>query len=100
MKLEEAKASYEVQKMQSEAALKAQLMETEFNYQMSLRGVSEQALQQREDQREVAKSERISQQNTQQSKLIEQRKRNLPPVNFESNEDSLDGFGFEEFDPR
>jgi hypothetical protein len=100
MKLEEAKASYEVQKMQSEAALKAQLMETEFNYQMSLRGVSEQALQQREDQREIAKSERISQQNTQQSKLIEQRKRNLPPVNFESNEDSLDGFGFEEFDPR
>ena len=100
MKLEEAKASYEVQKMQSEAALKAQLMETEFNYQMSLRGVSEQALQQREDQREIAKSQRISQQNTQQSKLIEQRKRNLPPVNFESNEDSLDGFGFEEFDPR
>ena len=100
MKLEEAKASYEVQKMQSEAALKAQLMETEFNYQMTLRGVSEQALQQREDQREIAKSERISQQNTQQSKLIEQRKRNLPPVNFESNEDSLDGFGFEEFDPR
>jgi len=57
-------------------------------------------LQGREDQREKAKSERISQQNTQQSKLINQRKNNLPPQTFESNEDSLDGFDMAEFEPR
>ena len=34
------------------------------------------------------------------SKLIEQRKNNLPPMNFESNEDSLDGFDLSEFNPR
>jgi len=32
--------------------------------------------------------------------LIDQRKNNLPPLNFESNEDSLDGFDLAEFEPR
>ena len=59
-----------------------------------------QQLQSREDQREKAKSERISQQNSEQSKLINQRKNNLPPMSFESNEDSLDGFDLAEFEPR
>ena len=54
----------------------------------------------REDDREKAKSDRISQQNTEQSELINQRKNNLPPKNFESNEDSLDGFDLAEFEPR
>ena len=54
----------------------------------------------REEKKEKAKSDRISMGNTQQSKMIEQRKRNLPPFNFESNEDSLDGFDLSEFDPR
>ena len=34
------------------------------------------------------------------SELINQRKNNLPPKNFESNEDSLDGFDLAEFEPR
>jgi hypothetical protein len=62
--------------------------------------MSEAALQERETQREVAKSDRITQQNNQQSKLINQRKNNLPPQTFESNEDSLDGFDLAEFSPR
>ena len=49
--------------------------------------------------KEKAKSDRISQQNTEQSKLINQRKNNLPPQVFESNEDSLDGFDLAEFSP-
>ena len=80
--------------------LKTQLMDKEFQLNMQLRGIDEQALSQRENKREKAKSERISQQNTQQSQLINQRKNNLPPKNFESNEDSLDGFDFSEFNPR
>ena len=86
--------------MNNEAALKSKLMEEEFNYNQKLRGVSEQALAFREGAREEAKSKRISQQNTEQSKMIAQRKNNLPPQNFESNEDSLDGFDLAEFDPR
>ena len=75
-------------------------MAEEFNYQMQLKDIVESQIQTREDQRETAKSDRISQQNTQQSKLINQRKNNLPAVSFESNEDSLDGFDLAEFSPR
>ena len=34
------------------------------------------------------------------SKMIEQKKNDLPAIDFESNEDSLDGFDMAEFDPR
>jgi uncharacterized protein with von Willebrand factor type A (vWA) domain len=80
--------------------LKSQLMQEEFAINMQLRQMDAQGLQSREDQREKAKSERISQANSEQSKLINQRKNNLPPMNFESNEDSLDGFDLAEFNPR
>ena len=100
MKLKQAEIAFEIEKNKNEAALKSQLMQQEFNYNLQLRNVSEQALASREDSREKAKSDRISQQNTEQSKLIAQRKNNLPPQNFESNEDSLDGFDLAEFEPR
>ena len=75
-------------------------MNQEFQLNMQLRGIETDQLQNREDKREVAKSDRISQQNSEQSKLINQRKNNLPPIRFESNEDSLDGFDLAEFNPR
>jgi len=101
-KIQEIKtqAQVDMQKMQGEAELKKQLMEQEFQYQMQLRGMQEEALNTRESSREDAKAKRISQQNTEQSQLINQRKKGLPPVNFESNEDTLDGFDLAEFEPR
>ena len=75
-------------------------MQQEFDYNQQLRGISEGALAEREKSREKAKSDRISQQNTEQSQLISQRKNNLPPQRFESNEDSLDGFDLAEFEPK
>ena len=83
-----------------QAMLKSQLMQQEFDLNMQLKGVEVQGLATREKEREDAKAKRISQQNTEQSKLINQRKNNLPPVTFESNEDSLDGFDLAEFEPR
>ena len=100
MQLKQAEIAFEIEKMNNEAKLKSMLMDKEFNFNMQLRGLSEQALSERETQREEAKSARISQQNSEQSKLINQRKNNLPPQNFESNEDSLDGFDLAEFSPR
>jgi len=76
------------------------LMEREFQMNLQLRGMEVSSLSEREKMKEDAKSKRISQQNTEQSKLINQRKNNLPPLNFESNEDSLDGFDLAEFSPR
>jgi hypothetical protein len=100
MQIKQSEIAFEIEKMKQEAQLKGQLMQQEFQYNQQLRGISENALSQRETQREDAKAKRISQQNTQQSELINQRKNNLPPQNFESNEDSLDGFDFAEFEPR
>ena len=100
MQLKQAEIAFEIEKMNNEAQLKSMLMDKEFSLNMRLQGISEEALNQRESQREDAKSARISQQNTEQSKLINQRKNNLPPQSFESNEDSLDGFDLAEFNPR
>tara|TARA_B100001109_G_C18860499_1_gene473706 strand:+ start:1293 stop:3728 length:2436 start_codon:yes stop_codon:yes gene_type:complete len=100
MKVKQAEIAFEIEKQNNEANLKAQLMKQEFAYNQQLRNVSENALAFREGAREEAKSKRISQQNTEQSQLINQRKNNLPPKNFESNEDSMDGFDLAEFNPR
>ena len=100
MQLKQAEIAFEIEKMNTEAKLKSQLMAEEFSYNQQLREISEKALAQRELQRESSKSKRISQANTEQSRLINQRKNNLPPQQFESNEDSLDGFDLAEFDPR
>ena len=100
MKLKQAEIQFEMQKQEAEAQLKSRLMAEEFNYQMQLKDIVESQLQSRETQREEAKANRISQQNTQQSQLINQRKNNLPAISFESNEDSLDGFDLAEFSPR
>jgi hypothetical protein len=100
MQIKQAEIAFDIEKLKNEAQLKSKLMQEEFMYNMKLRDISESALQSRETQRESAKSNRISQQNTEQSKLIQQRQKGLPPQNFESNEDSLDGFDLAEFSPR
>ena len=100
MQYRQADIAFEIEKQKAEAELKSQLMQQEFQYNLQLNGLSEASLSQREEAREKAKSDRISQQNTEQSKMITQRKNNLPPQNFESNEDTLDGFDLAEFSPR
>jgi hypothetical protein len=100
LKYKQGEIQLEIERNKAEAQLKSQLMQQEFNYNLQLRGMDGMALSQREESRDKGKSERISQQNTEQSKLITQRKNNLPPQNFESNEDSLDGFDLAEFEPR
>ena len=98
--VKEAEVAFDIQKLQREAELKQQLMQVEFQMQMQLKGLESENLKTRENERENAKNERISQQSTQTSKMIEQKKRDLPAINFESNEDSLDGFDLAEFNPR
>tara|TARA_R100000541_G_scaffold2021_4_gene7461 strand:- start:25072 stop:27507 length:2436 start_codon:yes stop_codon:yes gene_type:complete len=100
MQYRQADIAFEIDKMKIEAELKAQLMDKEFQYNMQIKGQESEALGAREKERESAKASRISQQNSQQSNLINQKKNNLPPQSFESNEDSLDGFDLSEFDPR
>ena len=100
IKIKQAEIAFDMQKLQQEATLKSQLMREEFDYNMQMHGMEVSKIDERDQMKETAKSKRISQQNTEQSKLINQRKNNLPPMDFESNEDSLDGFDLAEFEPR
>ena len=100
MQYRQADIAFEIEKLTAEAKLKGELMATEFQYQMQLKGVEQSQLDAREQKKEDSKDFRTKLQATQQSKMIEQRKRDLPSINFESNEDSLDGFDLAEFDPR
>lgn len=100
MQIKQAEVGFDIEKLKQEAQLKMELMRMEFDLQMQLKGIETEQMSQKDTLKEKAKDKRISIQNTQQSKLIDQRKNNLPPVNFESNEDSLDGFDMAEFEPR
>ena len=100
MQIKQAEVGYEIEKMKSEAQLKVELMNIEYQMNMQLRGVEAQAITMKDEMKEKAKDNRILKQATTQSKLIEQRKNNLPPVDFESTEDSMDGFDLAEFEPR
>ena len=100
LQIKQAEVAFGLEKLKGEAQLKRELMQAEFDYNMQLAGMQGQGLAEREQSREDAKAGRISQQNSEQSKLINQRKNNLPPQSFESNEDSLDGFDLAEFSPR
>jgi hypothetical protein len=100
IQIKQAEIAFEIEKQNNEAQLKRRLMDAEFNYNMRLRGQEQEQIDMREERKEKGKSQRIAEGNTQQSKMIEQRKRNLPAMNFESNEDSLDGFDLAEFNPR
>jgi len=100
IQIKQAEIAFEIEKQTNEAELKRRLMDVEFNYNMQLRGMEQSQIDARETQKEDAKAARISMGNTQQSKMITQRKNNGAPINFESNEDSLDGFDLAEFEPR
>ena len=101
MQLEKAKSDFEVQKMEREAQIKQQLMELEFNYNMQLTQAQGQSRKQQEEFKEDRKDERTKIQATQQSELIDQRKNDLLPKNFESaGNDTMGGFGLEQFGPK
>lgn len=100
IKIKQAEVAFDMQKTEQEAGLKSMLMREEFNYNVELRGMEIEDFLDRDKMKEDGKSKRISQQNTEQSKLINQRKNNLPPLSFNSSEDNLDGFDLSEFQPR
>jgi hypothetical protein len=100
MMIKDKELEVDTAKMTVEANLKRTLMKEEFNYNLQLHKMQMEVTNQVETKKETEKEKRLRLQSTQQSALINQRKNNLPPISFESNEDSFDGFGLEEFEPR
>ena len=99
--IEQAKSQFEIQRMQNEAQIKRELMQVEFDFNMQLAQVRANSEGTKEQEIEDRKDKRTKLQATQQSELIDQRKNNTLPKNFESSgNDSLGGFGLEQFEPR
>ncbi len=101
IQLEKMKSEFETNKMEREAQIKMQLMQQEFQYNIELAKAQGEAKKSAEAYKEDRKDERTKIQATQQSELIDQRKNDLLPKNFESaGSDTLGGFGLEQFMPR
>ena len=100
--MEQLKAQLEAQKMQQEVFAKKELMQLEFQMNMQLKQMEVQSFKNREKQKEDRKDERTKIQASQQSELIDQRKNEKPPKNFESSgNDILSGnFNLGSFDPK
>ena len=102
IQVEQSMMQMEMQKMQQEAMLKKELMNHEFQLNMQIKQMETEILKEREKQKEDRKDERTKIQASQQSELIDQRKKETPPKNFESSGNDImgGGFGLNAFDPR
>ena len=98
--IEQAKSQFEIQRMQNEAQIKRELMAEEFNYQMQLAKTKAGVETKKEQEIEDRKDKRTRIQGTQQSEMIDQRKNDLLPINFESEgNDDLSGFNLGSLGP-
>ena len=99
--IEQAKSQFEIQRMQTEASIKKQLMAEEFNYNIQLAEARARVERDKEKEIEDRKDERARIIGTQQSQMISQRQNDELPKDFESaGNDALGGFGLEQFEPR
>ncbi len=100
MAVRQTESDLAIKQLQVEAALKSQLMDKEFQINMELKGMEADTILQKTDKAERAKDERVLKQASAQSKLIDQRKNNLPPMDFESSLDDLGDFDMESYEPK
>ena len=100
--LEQLKGQIEQQRIAVEVDAKKQLMELEFQYNMKLKGMEVESMQQKIKEDQDRKDQRLKMQGTQQSELTNQKQNNLPPKNFESSGNDIVGGGFDlgSFEPR
>ena len=101
LQVKNAEHELEVQKMGYEVQYKKELMTYEFELSKQLKELDLQVINNKEEYKEDRKDKRTKIQASQQSELIDQRKNNKPPKDFESSSfDTLGGFGLEQFSPR
>jgi hypothetical protein len=89
--VEQAKSQFEIQRMQTEAEIKKQLMELQYQYDMQLAQIKAQTIDKNLQAAEDRKDARTKIQASQQSELIDQRKNNSLPKDFETSDDGFSG---------
>jgi len=99
--IEQAKSNFEMQRMQTEAQIKKELMATEFQYNLQLAQMKAQETKAKDAQVEDRKDKRIEKEGTQQSQMIEQRKSGGMPRDFENaGQEAMGGMDVSQFMPQ
>jgi len=80
---EQARSQMEIQRMQTAAQLEQQKMQAQFQFDMQLKQMDMEATKAKEQEIENRKDTRIQMEGSQQSQMIDQRKNNLLPIDFE-----------------
>ena len=84
LKVAKGKSQFEIERMRVEAQIKRELMELEFNYNMQLGQQKINREIDREQEIEDRKDKRTKIVGTQQSAMIDQKKNDLTPIDFEN----------------
>ena len=84
VQFEQSKNQMEIQRMEIAAQLKAQEMQTKFQFDMQLKQLDVQNMQEKETKIEDRKDQRSKIEATQQSQLISQRQNDSLPIDFET----------------
>jgi len=90
LQIEQGKSQFDIQLLQQEGQIKMQLAEQKFSYDMQLAQLDSQTRLQVDGEKENRKDNRTKIQASQQSELIDQRKNNLLPKNFEITPETID----------
>ena len=83
---EKAKNQFDIQRMQAASQIKQQEMQIQFEYDQKLKQMEVDQMIQREKYIEDRKDDRTRLEGTQQSKMIDQRKFDLLPTNFQQKQ--------------
>jgi hypothetical protein len=83
LQIEQGKSQFEIQKLEKEAQIKKELMQMKYQFDMKLAEMDMLARQEKEKEIEDRKDKRTRIAGTQQSQMIDQRKNDLLPINFE-----------------
>jgi len=110
---ENAKKQFDIEKLEAEANIKQRLMAVEFDYNLRLAQAKVSREKEREQFIEDRKDKRTKIEGSQQSQMIDQRKNDLLPIDFESptaqglpdnfesvGNDSLGGIDMSQFTPQ
>lgn len=84
--IEQLKAQIEMQQIQQKAQIEKEMLQLKYQYEMQLKQMEVESFKSRDSEKEDRKDKRTEIQASQQSKMIEQRKKDLPAIEFKEDD--------------
>jgi len=85
LQIEKGKSDLEIQRMQTDMQLKSQLAQQKFEFDKQLKQMDMSAMSQKEAMIEDRKDQRVREEGTQQSLMMNQREFKTPPIDFNTS---------------